>query len=428
MGIPTAMLASSPRSLKPRAPGLSTRALAALGLILGCLAGPGHAVLIVTGDGTGNTTAPAADPGFANVGVVNGLSGVYIRNGWVLTANHVGTHPINLGGLVYTPIAGSTIRFENSDSTLADLIAFKLSERPLLPDLLITDGPMSMNTLVTLVGNGLNRGAATSWNGKDGFEWDSGRSVRWGTNRVDDLDESIFDTWSFRTSFNDLPGVPSNPHEADVVHGDSGGAAFIGSGASAELVGILFARAGYGGQPSETSLYGNTGFAADLWIYRDDLLTVIDTPDCSDGLDDDGDGLIDHPDDPGCSSPTDASEREATLACDNTLDDDGDGTIDLEDGGCDAPGDTSERGAPEECDNGLDDDGDLLADFPSDQGCLHPTNLYELPEPGLGKMLAWATLTLTAAARRRPVHAPFKVERDRAADALRSHSSARSTR
>ena len=32
---------------------------------------------------------PAADPGFANVGVINQLSGVYVRNGWVLTANHV---------------------------------------------------------------------------------------------------------------------------------------------------------------------------------------------------------------------------------------------------------------------------------------------------------------------------------------------------
>jgi hypothetical protein len=40
------------------------------------------AVLISTGDGTGNTTAPSNDPGFSNVGVVNGLSGVYVRNGW----------------------------------------------------------------------------------------------------------------------------------------------------------------------------------------------------------------------------------------------------------------------------------------------------------------------------------------------------------
>ena len=53
-------------------------------------------VLIATGDGTGNTEAPAADPGFGNVGIVNSLSGVYVGNGWVLTANHVGEHPIEL--------------------------------------------------------------------------------------------------------------------------------------------------------------------------------------------------------------------------------------------------------------------------------------------------------------------------------------------
>ena len=423
------MLPSFHRSAEPRPLSSLAKSLAAIGLLLlTCTAGPSGAALIATGDGTGNTTAPAADPGFANVGVVNGLSGVYVRNGWVITANHVGTHPIDLGGLVYTPITGSTIRFENSDSTLADLIAFKLSERPLLPDLLITNGPMSTNTDVTLVGNGRNRGAATSWNGHDGFAWGSGRSMRWGTNRVDQIDEFALDTWSFWTSFDDLAGSPPGQHEADVVNGDSGGAAFVGSGLSAELAGILFARAGYEDQPSSTSLYGNAGLAVDLWVYRDDILSVIDTPDCSDGLDDDGDGLIDHPDDPGCSSPTDASERELTLACDNALDDDDDGTIDLADGGCDAPGDTDERGAPEECDNGLDDDGDLLIDFPDDPGCLHPTNLYELPEPGFGEMLAWTTLMLAAAAGKRPARDPFKDERDRAAGDLRSHSSARSTR
>ena len=45
-----------------------------------------ESVLISTGDGTGNTTPPAADPGFDNLGVVNGLSGVYVGNGWVLAS------------------------------------------------------------------------------------------------------------------------------------------------------------------------------------------------------------------------------------------------------------------------------------------------------------------------------------------------------
>ena len=47
-------------------------------------------MIIASGDGTGNTTAPADDPGFANVGNRGGLTGVYLGRRWVLTANHVG--------------------------------------------------------------------------------------------------------------------------------------------------------------------------------------------------------------------------------------------------------------------------------------------------------------------------------------------------
>jgi hypothetical protein len=48
---------------------------------------------------------------------------------------------------------------------------------------------------------------------------------------------------------------------------------------------------------------------------------------CGNGVDDDGDGLVDHPADPGCSSPFDEGEL-STVQCDNGRDDDGDGTID----------------------------------------------------------------------------------------------------
>ena len=60
---------------------------------------------------------------------------------------------------------------------------------------------------------------------------------------------------------------------------------------------------------------------------------------CSNGLDDDGDGAIDHPADPGCASPGDVSER--------------------------ALGNPS---LP--CDDGVDSaDTDVLADHPADRGC-----------------------------------------------------------
>ena len=373
---------------------------AVLGVAILVSALPVGAVLIDTGDGSGNTTPPTNDPGFDNVGVTStNLSAVYLRNGWVLTANHVGEKPVTFLGTTYEPIVGSVVQFQNPDSTLADLIAFKLQTRPQLPDLAITDQAPSTNDPITVIGNGRNRGAATSWNGIDGYTWGTGRAKRWGTNRIEQTNQVSLDTQSFRIEFD----ASGSQHESDIVTGDSGGAAFIGSGTSAELVGILFARAGFANQPTNTSLYGNVGMIADLFAYRSDVLAVIDQPDCDDGLDDDGDGLVDYPADPGCTSPTDTSEREATLACDNEFDDDGDGTIDLEDPGCTDPGDTDERGPLYECDNGLDDDLDTFADFPNDSGCLHPTNLYELPapEPAVGWPLALGTLSLASAARRR---------------------------
>ncbi len=383
----------------PRLPGL----VAALAFAL--VAVPTGAVLIDTGDGTGNTAPPSGDPGFSNVGITStGLSAVYVRNGWVLTANHVGENPVTFGGVTYLPIAGSSVRFENPDGTLADLRAFKLATRPALPALSIASQPPSPNDLVTLIGHGRDRGAATSFMGVDGWAWLGSRTMRWGTNRISEIDQVNLDTRSFVIVYDDRTTGPPGQHEADIVNGDSGGAAFLGSGAGAELIGILFARASFVDQPQNTSIYGNLGLIVDLFAYRDDVLAVIDQPDCDDGLDDDGDGLVDHPADPGCTSPTDESEREASLACDNEIDDDGDGTIDLSDPGCANPGDVDERGPLYECDNGLDDDLDSFVDFPDDPGCLHPQNPYELPDPEPGLPLSIGALVLAAARRRRAAY------------------------
>jgi hypothetical protein len=70
-------------------------------------------------------------------------------------------------------------------------------------------------------------------------------------------------------------------------------------------------------------------------------------PACSNGIDDDFDGLIDFgkSGDPGCASATDNSEREpnGNYACDNGLDDDNDGVADYPaDPGCSGPLDSTE--------------------------------------------------------------------------------------
>ena len=101
---------------------------------------------------------------------------------------------------------------------------------------------------------------------------------------------------------------------------------------------------------------------------------------CSDGVDNDGDGKIDFPADPGCSSSTDDSERDSAddsgrrgeddAACADGIDNDGDGKIDFpSDPGCSSARDDSEAGGGSECSDGRDNDGDGKIDFPDDPGC-----------------------------------------------------------
>ncbi len=54
---------------------------------------------------------------------------------------------------------------------------------------------------------------------------------------------------------------------------------------------------------------------------------------CSNGVDDDGDGVTDGAD-PGCASGADTSEHDVNKSCDDGLDNDGDGAVDLADLDC----------------------------------------------------------------------------------------------
>ncbi|MEM9489832.1 MAG: hypothetical protein AAGC55_11840, partial [Myxococcota bacterium] len=93
---------------------------------------------------------------------------------------------------------------------------------------------------------------------------------------------------------------------------------------------------------------------------------------CGDGVDNDGDGLIDGSD-PGCELNSGFAETPDPFRtdCTNGEDDDGDGLIDLEDPGCLAQSDNNEFDEPiAQCADGEDNDGDGLIDFPYDPGCV----------------------------------------------------------
>jgi glutamine amidotransferase-like uncharacterized protein len=72
---------------------------------------------------------------------------------------------------------------------------------------------------------------------------------------------------------------------------------------------------------------------------------------CSDETDNDGDGLIDYPDDPGCDGPDDQDERDPL---------------------------------PPACSDGIDNDSDGLVDYPDDPGCAGVSDEDETDPPAPG--------------------------------------------
>jgi streptogramin lyase len=90
---------------------------------------------------------------------------------------------------------------------------------------------------------------------------------------------------------------------------------------------------------------------------------------CSDGIDNDGDGLVDEAD-PGCSWHSDSSEQSLALSCDDGVDNDGDGLVDY-------PADPSctslegDEARTLQCEDGRDNDADGLLDL-DDPDCLDP--------------------------------------------------------
>ena len=79
-----------------------------------------------------------------------------------------------------------------------------------------------------------------------------------------------------------------------------------------------------------------------FYIYYDYTSKVGGGCQCQDGRDNDGDGKIDYPDDPGCSAPIDDDERDDSEPVDEFV---------------------------PECADGIDNDEDGLIDFPDDPGC-----------------------------------------------------------
>jgi len=280
---------------------------------------PAQAVLIDSGDGTGNTTAPADDPGFDHLGTKGGTSVIYVGYGWVLSAAHVGLGTVVLGGVSYPALSGSRIVLIHSGTTPADLELFRIDPAPSLPPLPIRASVPAVDDTVTMIGNGRDRGDAlyvfSPPSLDDGYYWQASRATRWGTNVVDsiepDLDTGSWVTDSFTTDFSRSGTVD----ECQGANGDSGGAVFIKNAGTWELAGVMHSIGVFPEQVDDleyTALYGNLTYAADLSQYRTQILDIV-TPDCGNGYLTIDEECDDGNTDPGdCCSPSCEYESAAT--------------------------------------------------------------------------------------------------------------------
>lgn len=272
---------------------------------------------VVTISGNVNNTAAGLDPGFGffgNVGVVNTSgSGIYLGDGWVLTANHVaGSLPATatFGGIPYATQPGSWQRITNPTgmglSVYTDMVVFRLATTLVLPAVNLSSLTPALAESTILVGNGrIQEEDPTSWirtvlGGTNddtwtetppgvpnitGYQTTGAHEVRWGMNDVASSSVQTVNVGTiptpvhvryFTTSFDD----PGYADEAQAVVGDSGGAAFIYNGSSWELAGMMFSVSTYENQPGGTTsaIIGQQTAIADIASYRNQILAIVPEP------------------------------------------------------------------------------------------------------------------------------------------------------
>jgi len=228
---------------------MNPRFLLAILLLAAPLAPAGAVEVLVNGTASYQTSDPTSSAvadwntgwgesgidGWDYVGTVNGASGVYLGNGWVLTAGHVGAGTFTLDGTSYDLMAGTgTVEGFSSGAATADLTAFKLATSPDLPPLAIATTlplPLSNNqsgSKIVMIGYG---GGAESW----GFDTVTG------TGDPISVDDATYLSKDFETAYGKTTdGTHSATDDAVLIPGDSGGGDFVYNSATGKwmLAGI----------------------------------------------------------------------------------------------------------------------------------------------------------------------------------------------
>jgi hypothetical protein len=249
-------------------------ALASLSLLC---ASPARAILV--DDNFSNTSNPNDGVPWDNVGSINGASGVYLGNGWVITARHVGAGNITFGSSTYSP-DGTAVPITNGDGTEADLLLFRLAQAPVLPTIRVATSTPAINTQVEYVGYGRTRGEPVASGALQGYLWSGSPAKSWGRNRISTLaPELVLNTQQFATSFDNNPEL----YEAQGTLGDSGSGVFVLRLGQWELAGITSAigNRAVTNRPADSAFYGDVTYSGNLASYQSQIFSVTGIPEPS---------------------------------------------------------------------------------------------------------------------------------------------------
>jgi hypothetical protein len=304
------------------------RVLAAA-VVLGGLAGlavsPALAVVIVGGDGSGNTSMsspptdngfPGTDPGWDNVGVNSNEAAIYVGQQWVLMAYHsvalLDGNPVSqsvdLAGTVYLTDPTTFHRLycpSQGPGTPSDLVLLKLTTAPPLPSLTIATASPATNSWVVGIGQGAqNRSAGiVYWNASggtvsgpagatySGYTYDyNPRTMRWGEAQVSGTQSAVSDGYGLTDCFYTTFADNGNANEMQIVRGDSGGGVFSWNGTSWQLSGMIVGNATstvlgnisnfYGvSTTGNVAVFDNTySYVADLSQYQSQIVQITPEP------------------------------------------------------------------------------------------------------------------------------------------------------
>lgn len=270
---------------------------AALALAVGGsfgLAGSAGAIVVAGNPGqnaTPNTTAPTGfEDAWARLGFLGGGSGVYLGNGYVLSARHVnGGATFQVDGQFHTRIAGSSVTLDNPAGFGLSATSDLWINRYIIPDdsplhglgvIDLLDTPLANEASATLIGMGrgqtttMDVGVGASWRG---YFWSNEEVRRWGETGLSSATNVEFSTGI------GVRGVQSALFlEVDgrtmAANGDSGGGVFVMGDNGPVLGGIIHAVTGPGenGQLANTAAFGNNNrsYFSDLFFYLDQIRVV----------------------------------------------------------------------------------------------------------------------------------------------------------